>query len=196
MGHSQSRKARQDTTLGITLNRSWSTTTTAKTATTITTSLCIPINHNPNIIFIHTVASAAMVFSIAARTTASGALRASIIQRQTVAALPAAMTLARRGYAEAVSDKLKLSFILPHAAIYDSQEVTQVNISGSTGEMGILASHVPSVEELKPGVLEVVENSGTKKWFGESRAERKPSGHDSQAWRRYGVQKDVCVHIP
>jgi F-type H+-transporting ATPase subunit delta len=32
--------------------------------------------------------------------------------------------------------------------------------------MGILASHVPSVEELKPGLLEVVEGSGTKKWFG------------------------------
>ncbi len=31
--------------------------------------------------------------------------------------------------------------------------------------MGILASHVPSVEELRPGVLEVVESSGTKKWF-------------------------------
>ncbi|CAO1613179.1 unnamed protein product [Parajaminaea phylloscopi] len=106
-----------------------------------------------------------MVFSLAARSAAAGALRSGVAQRQTVAALPAAMTLGRRGYAEAVSDKLKLSFILPHAAIYDSQEVTQVNISGSTGDMGILASHVPSVEELKPGVLEVIESSGTKKWF-------------------------------
>ncbi|PWN28887.1 putative ATP synthase delta chain precursor, mitochondrial [Jaminaea rosea] len=75
------------------------------------------------------------------------------------------MNLGRRGYAEAVSDKLKLSFILPHAAIFDSQEVTQVNISAATGEMGILASHVPSVEELKPGLFEVIESSGTKKWF-------------------------------
>jgi hypothetical protein len=32
--------------------------------------------------------------------------------------------------------------------------------------MGILSSHVPSVEELKPGLLEVIESSGTKKWFG------------------------------
>ncbi|PWZ03101.1 epsilon subunit of F1F0-ATP synthase N-terminal domain-containing protein [Testicularia cyperi] len=72
---------------------------------------------------------------------------------------------ARRGYAEAVSDKLKLSFILPHEAIYNSAEVTQVNIASSTGDMGILASHVPAVEELRPGVLEVVESSGSKKWF-------------------------------
>ncbi|KAJ1032608.1 hypothetical protein NDA16_000631 [Ustilago loliicola] len=78
---------------------------------------------------------------------------------------PLAQIGARRGYAEAVSDKLKLSFILPHEAIYNSTEVTQVNIASSTGDMGILASHVPAVEELRPGVLEVVESSGTKKWF-------------------------------
>lgn len=50
-------------------------------------------------------------------------------------------------------------------AIYNSTEVTQVNIASSTGDMGILASHVPAVEELRPGVLEVVESSGSKKWF-------------------------------
>lgn len=52
-------------------------------------------------------------------------------------------------------------------AIYESQEVTQVNVNAESGEMGILAHHVPSVEELKPGVLEVLEASGSKRWFGE-----------------------------
>ncbi|EST06298.1 ATPase, F1 complex, delta/epsilon subunit, N-terminal [Kalmanozyma brasiliensis GHG001] len=85
--------------------------------------------------------------------------------RATRAPAPLSQIGARRGYAEAVSDKLKLSFILPHEAIYNSSEVTQVNIASSTGDMGILASHVPAVEELRPGVLEVVESSGTKKWF-------------------------------
>jgi hypothetical protein len=35
--------------------------------------------------------------------------------------------------------------------------------------MGILATHVPSVEALRPGVVEVIEESGGqgKKWFGE-----------------------------
>jgi F0F1-type ATP synthase epsilon subunit len=28
-------------------------------------------------------------------------------------------------------------------------------------------AHVPSIEQLAPGLLEVVESSGTKKWFGE-----------------------------
>lgn len=34
--------------------------------------------------------------------------------------------------------------------------------------MGILANHVPSIEPLRPGVIEVVESAGgSKKWFGE-----------------------------
>lgn len=58
-----------------------------------------------------------MVFSLAARTATAGALRsaAPVAARRPAAAFPAAMTLGRRNYAEAVSDKLKLSFILPHA---------------------------------------------------------------------------------
>jgi F-type H+-transporting ATPase subunit delta len=33
--------------------------------------------------------------------------------------------------------------------------------------MGILANHVPAIEALRPGVIEVIEDSGSKKWFGE-----------------------------
>lgn len=57
---------------------------------------------------------------------------------------------------------------MPSQTIYSSAEVLQVNISAATGDMGILANHVPSVEQLKPGVLEVIENGQTdaKKWFG------------------------------
>lgn len=45
--------------------------------------------------------------------------------------------------------------------------------------MGILANHVPSVEPLKPGLLEVIEsgNSETTKWFGKcfSRSHSSPA---------------------
>jgi len=36
--------------------------------------------------------------------------------------------------------------------------------------MGILANHVPSVEALKAGVVEVIEDAGSqsKKWFSKS----------------------------
>jgi F-type H+-transporting ATPase subunit delta len=41
----------------------------------------------------------------------------------------------------------------------------QVNLAAETGEMGILAQHVPSIEQLKPGRLEVIEESGGSKQF-------------------------------
>ncbi|RHZ50475.1 hypothetical protein Glove_498g23 [Diversispora epigaea] len=64
------------------------------------------------------------------------------------------------------SNNLKLSFALPHQTIYKSIEVQQVNISASSGDMGILANHVPSIEQLKPGIIEITENpNSTKKYF-------------------------------
>ncbi|KAL3964837.1 hypothetical protein ACCO45_001841 [Purpureocillium lilacinum] len=79
------------------------------------------------------------------------------IARAAIRARPAAMRAVaqRRTYAEAVPDK----------SIYKSQDVVQVNIPAETGEMGVLANHVPAIEQLKPGVVEVVEESGGSKQF-------------------------------
>jgi hypothetical protein len=34
--------------------------------------------------------------------------------------------------------------------------------------MGTMADHIPSIEPLRPGVVEVIESgNGSKKWFGE-----------------------------
>ena len=42
----------------------------------------------------------------------------------------------------------------------------QVNIPAESGEMGVLANHVPSIEQLKPGLVEVIEeSSGASKQF-------------------------------
>ena len=41
----------------------------------------------------------------------------------------------------------------------------QVNIPAESGEMGVLASHVPSIEQLKPGLVEVIEEAGGSKQF-------------------------------
>jgi hypothetical protein len=51
--------------------------------------------------------------------------------------------------------------------LFASSEVTQVNIPAESGMMGVLAGHVPTIESLKPGVVEVIEGSGNqgKKWF-------------------------------
>ena len=34
-----------------------------------------------------------------------------------------------------------------------------------SGEMGVLANHVPSIEQLKPGLVEVIEEAGGSKQF-------------------------------
>ncbi|KAL9136188.1 MAG: hypothetical protein Q9175_002597 [Cornicularia normoerica] len=77
--------------------------------------------------------------------------------------------LQRRGYADAVSDKIKLTLALPHQSIYKSKDVpmfrVQVNIPAESGEMGVLANHVPSIEQLKPGLVEIIEESGGSKQF-------------------------------
>lgn len=50
-------------------------------------------------------------------------------------------------------------------AIYKSQDVVQVNLPAESGEMGVLANHVPSIEQLKPGLIEIIEESGGSKQF-------------------------------
>ncbi|KAF7553590.1 hypothetical protein G7Z17_g3476 [Cylindrodendrum hubeiense] len=68
----------------------------------------------------------------------------------------------RRTYAEAIPDKASR----PSAtAIYKSQDVVQVNIAAESGDMGVLANHVPSIEQLKPGLIEIIEETGGTKQF-------------------------------
>ncbi|PVH94569.1 epsilon subunit of F1F0-ATP synthase N-terminal domain-containing protein, partial [Periconia macrospinosa] len=87
--------------------------------------------------------------------------RAALRVKPTAIARP----LQRRGYAEVAPDKIKLSLALPHQSIYKSQDVVQVNLPAETGEMGVLANHVPSIEQLKPGLVEIIEESGGSKQF-------------------------------
>ncbi|KAK9464659.1 ATP synthase subunit delta [Lipomyces arxii] len=70
-----------------------------------------------------------------------------------------------RGYAEVPSDKIRLSLTVPHQSIYESVDVVQVNLPATSGDLGVLANHVPSIEELKAGVIDVVEETGTTKQF-------------------------------
>ncbi|KAF9210686.1 delta subunit of the central stalk of mitochondrial F1F0 ATP synthase, atp16 [Podila verticillata] len=73
--------------------------------------------------------------------------------------------LARAYVTEAVAAGLRLTFAVPHQTIYKDVNVTQVNIAAVSGDMGILASHVPSIEQLRPGVVEILEASGSKRFF-------------------------------
>lgn len=41
----------------------------------------------------------------------------------------------------------------------------QVNLPAESGDMGVLAYHVPSIEQLKPGLIEIIEENGVNKQF-------------------------------
>ncbi|KAI7868867.1 F1 complex, delta/epsilon subunit of ATPase [Spinellus fusiger] len=82
------------------------------------------------------------------------------------AAQPARLARFYASEAPVVTDKLKLTFVLPHKAIYKAVSVQQVNLAATSGDMGILANHVPTIEQLNPGVIEVIESAEvTKKFF-------------------------------
>ncbi|KAJ3179995.1 delta subunit of the central stalk of mitochondrial F1F0 ATP synthase, atp16 [Irineochytrium annulatum] len=66
--------------------------------------------------------------------------------------------------AVAAPGKLLLNFVVPHQSILKDYEATQVNISSTEGDMGILAEHVPTISQLNPGVVEVFGDK-TRKFF-------------------------------
>lgn len=77
-------------------------------------------------------------------------------------------SVARRAYATeaAASDALRLSLALPHQTLYSDSEVQQVNLPSVNGDLGILANHIPIVEQLRPGLLEIVSKGGeTEQYF-------------------------------
>ncbi|KAG0196803.1 delta subunit of the central stalk of mitochondrial F1F0 ATP synthase, atp16 [Mortierella sp. GBA30] len=73
--------------------------------------------------------------------------------------------LVRSYVTEAATTGLRLNFAVPHQTIYKDVSVAQVNIAAVSGDMGILASHVPSIEQLRPGIIEVLEGASSKKFF-------------------------------
>ena len=49
--------------------------------------------------------------------------------------------------------------------IVKNQAATQINLSSTDGDMGILANHVPTVAQLIPGVIEILGDKPAK-YFG------------------------------
>uniref|UniRef100_H2ZM24 ATP synthase F(1) complex subunit delta, mitochondrial n=1 Tax=Ciona savignyi TaxID=51511 RepID=H2ZM24_CIOSA len=78
---------------------------------------------------------------------------------------------AQRNYAEAAAavaqpGQMAFTFACPSEVFYDSSTaVKQVDVSTSTGSIGILANHVPTLGVLQPGVISVYEAEGPVKKF-------------------------------
>ncbi|KFK31412.1 hypothetical protein AALP_AA6G108600 [Arabis alpina] len=61
--------------------------------------------------------------------------------------------------------KLTVNFVLPYASELSGKEVDMVIIPATTGQMGVLPGHVPTIAELKPGIMSVHEGTDIKKYF-------------------------------
>ncbi|KAJ2351162.1 delta subunit of the central stalk of mitochondrial F1F0 ATP synthase, atp16 [Coemansia erecta] len=84
-------------------------------------------------------------------------------------ALARTTRLASRFYASEATGpaagKLVVNFALPHESVMKGKEVNQVDLSAVSGDLGVLADHVPTIEQLKPGVIDFISDSGSQKYF-------------------------------
>ncbi|WOH09281.1 hypothetical protein DCAR_0728737 [Daucus carota subsp. sativus] len=64
-----------------------------------------------------------------------------------------------------IPSKLTVNFVLPYSSELASKEVDMVIVPATTGQMGILPGHVPTITELKPGLMSVHEGNDVKKYF-------------------------------
>ena len=53
-----------------------------------------------------------------------------------------------------------LSFTVPDKSLYESTPVEMVILPGGDGQFGVMPNHVPTISELKPGVVSVQEETG------------------------------------
>eukprot|EP00239_Pterosperma_sp_CCMP1384_P000681 CAMPEP_0197845766 /NCGR_PEP_ID=MMETSP1438-20131217/2653_1 /TAXON_ID=1461541 /ORGANISM="Pterosperma sp., Strain CCMP1384" /LENGTH=212 /DNA_ID=CAMNT_0043457189 /DNA_START=127 /DNA_END=765 /DNA_ORIENTATION=+ len=57
-------------------------------------------------------------------------------------------------------NKLKFNFFMPHSVEMNEEEVDMVLVPGAAGDFGILPGHVPTVAQLRPGVMTVHKGDG------------------------------------
>lgn len=61
--------------------------------------------------------------------------------------------------------KLTVNFVLPHQFELQAKEVDMVIVPATSGQMGVLPGHVPTIAELKPGLMSVHEGAEVKQYF-------------------------------
>ena len=59
------------------------------------------------------------------------------------------------GSQEGTPDKLKFNFFMPHDTVFRGEQVDLVLMPAVTGDFGVMPGHVPTVAELRPGLVTV-----------------------------------------
>ncbi|KAI3429525.1 hypothetical protein D9Q98_005613 [Chlorella vulgaris] len=55
----------------------------------------------------------------------------------------------------AIPDKLQFNFFVPHETVCKSEKVDLVLMPATTGDFGVMPGHVPTVAQLRPGVVTI-----------------------------------------
>ncbi|KAL5551248.1 hypothetical protein UlMin_001424 [Ulmus minor] len=78
---------------------------------------------------------------------------------------PSAFIRPRPAIPSSLPSKISVNFVLPYSSELSAKEVDMVIIPATTGQMGVLPGHVPTIAELKPGILSVHEGNDVTKYF-------------------------------
>ena len=121
----------------------------------------------------HTVARFAAFGSVSVtRAFGTSAMRASDLQKESIASFMTAFESVKPSTMDNPSTpsdflkplppvpaqppaKLTLNFFVPHNVEFSGVEVEQVQVPAFTGDMGVLPGHVPTVVQMRPGVVSV-----------------------------------------
>lgn len=113
------------------------------------------------------VAAARIHGSAAAPAEAAGLAEAykKVAPNLDVPATPLTYFKERAAISAAIPEKLTLNLSLPYTMPFTAKEVDSVIIPSTSGQMGVLPGHVPTIAELRPGLLTVLEGGSETKLF-------------------------------
>lgn len=77
---------------------------------------------------------------------------------------PSLRVLSRR-FATEIPDELILDFRSPGASLFNNTKVKQVNVPGAEGIFALLPGHLPTIAELRPGLVTVIFKDETNQKF-------------------------------
>ncbi|XP_030515634.1 ATP synthase subunit delta', mitochondrial-like [Rhodamnia argentea] len=78
---------------------------------------------------------------------------------------PLSFMLPRPATPSSIPSKLTVNFVLPYASELSQKEVDMVIVPATTGQLGVLPGHVPTIAELKPGLMLVHDGNDVTKYF-------------------------------
>lgn len=78
---------------------------------------------------------------------------------------PSEYMAARPSVPTTLPTKLTVNFVLPHEFEMQAKEVDMVIVPATSGQMGVLPGHVPTIAEMKPGIMSVHEGTDVKNYF-------------------------------